>query len=73
MSWENFGKWSWGEVALFVNEWWIECDSVRSYVHPGWETMVGVNPNVNLTLGWRKKVELETNPSLLMIFESAAT
>jgi hypothetical protein len=73
MSWENFGKWSWGEVVLFVNEWWIECDSVRSYVHPRWETMVGVKPNVNLMLGWRKEVELETTQSLLTIFESAAT
>jgi hypothetical protein len=31
------GKWTYGDVfVLFDNVWWMECDSVRSYVKLGW-------------------------------------
>ena len=59
--------------GLLNNVWWTECGSTRTYAQLGWEAMVGGKPSVNLTFGWKKEVEPETTPSLLMIFESAAT
>jgi len=73
---KNLGKWTYGDVfVLFDNVRWMECDSVRSYVKLGWETLVGGKLFVNLMLGRRKEIEIEpeTTPSSLLIFESVAT
>jgi len=71
---KNLGKWTYKDVfVLFDNVWWMECDSVRSYVQLGWETLVGGKLSVNLMLGRRKEIEPETTPSSLLIFESVVT